>query len=81
VGFLTPLTSADKVQGAVIILSFIAWLPVYLLIVRPIMNRYLAHYVDRYPAMLHLIPILLVPVAFTVIVRWLGRSRRNEGVP
>jgi hypothetical protein len=76
-----PLTKADKVQGAVIILSFIVWLPVYLFIVRPILNSYIADHVDRYPAMLHLIPIFLVPVAFALMVKWWGKSRRNERAP
>lgn len=37
---------------------FLAWLPTYLLMVRPAMNAWLAHYVNSYPAVLHFIPIL-----------------------
>lgn len=73
-----PLTKADKTLGGVIILSFTVWLPLYLFIVRPIMNSYIAHYVDRYPAMLHLIPIFLVPFAIGLIVKRRTKNRSNE---
>ncbi len=44
-------------------LVFLLWLGVYLVTLRPIMNQWLAeHGVEGYPLMLHLFPILAVPI-------------------
>jgi hypothetical protein len=69
-----PLTSADKKQGVIIVAGFLIWLPLYLFVIRPVMNGYLASRgIERYPAMLHLFPIFLVPVIIGVIAKTMMR--------
>jgi hypothetical protein len=65
-----PLTSADKKQGVIIVVAFLVWLPLYLFALRPVMNGYLAaRGIERYPAMLHLIPIFAVPVILGIVAK------------
>ena len=57
----------DRV-GVVIVLVFLAWLPTYLLLVRPTLNNWLAQYISAYPAMLHLVPIIGLPAIIAVVL-------------
>ena len=47
----------DRV-GILLVIITLIWTPIYLVAVRPALNRWLAQYVDSYPASLHLISIL-----------------------
>lgn len=49
---------AEKIMAAILFIVFCLWCPVYLLLVRPIINNAIAPYISAYPAALHLIPIL-----------------------
>jgi hypothetical protein len=70
-----PLTRADKQQGVIIVVAFIIWLPVYLMVVRPLINSYLAaRGVTGYPALLHLFPIFLAPVIIGVIAKTMSKK-------
>lgn len=57
-----PARGSMKVFTALFLLGFLAWTYVYLFKLRPIMNAWLAQYISEYPAMLHLIPIIGLPV-------------------
>ncbi len=46
----------DRVAYLLVIFTLI-WAPIYLVAVRPVLNRWLADYVDSYPAAVHLILI------------------------
>lgn len=48
---------------------FLVWGYFYLTRVRPAMNQWLAQYISGYPAMLHLIPILGVPIAVAAVLQ------------
>lgn len=47
---------------AAFFMFFLAWAWLYLSVLRPEMNHWLAQYMSAYPAMLHLIPIIGLPV-------------------
>ena len=46
----------DRVAYLLIAITLI-WVPIYIVAVRPVLNHWLARYVDAYPALLHLIAI------------------------
>ena len=73
-----PLTKLQRQQGFVIILVFLVWVPVYLVWVRPVINQWASQYVDSYPAVLHAIPAiglpLLVALAYEKFVKWHQRN-------
>jgi hypothetical protein len=46
----------------VIILAFLIWFPVYLVLVRPVVERWLLQYADFIPVELHVIPALALPI-------------------
>lgn len=56
--YLIAKRANDRV-GLFLVGLTVVWLPIYLWGVRPIINSWLAHYIESYPAMLHLIPIFL----------------------
>lgn len=56
-----PMTPQQKRELAIILISFVVWLPVYLGWVRPVLNAFLFRYINGYPAMLHLVPIFAIP--------------------
>lgn len=58
---------AEGKMALVLFAIFLVWCPVYLFLIRPVLNEYLAAYVSGYPAMLHLLPIL-VPIVIVAIV-------------
>lgn len=47
---------------AVMLIVLLVWGYVYLFILRPAMNAWLAHYISWYPAVIHVVPILAVPI-------------------
>ena len=73
-----PLTKRQKQQGFVIILVFVLWFPVYLVWVRPVINQWASQYVEFYPAVLHAIPAiglpLLVALVYEKFVMWRQRN-------
>ncbi len=40
-----------------LVVAFIAWLPVYLIFVMPTVREVVLRHIDAYPAILHLVPI------------------------
>jgi len=46
----------DRVAYLLVTITLI-WAPIYIVAVRPVLNRWLADYIDSYPAALHLILI------------------------
>jgi threonine/homoserine/homoserine lactone efflux protein len=52
--------------GLAIFVIFLAWVPTYLLVLRPALNQWLSQYIQSYPAALHLIPI----IGGMVLVGW-----------
>ncbi len=74
-----PLTRLQKDQGVIVVLSFVVWLPVYLFWVRAAVNGFVFKYVDGYPAMLHLFPLIGVPCLLALAyARLAGAWRRYE---
>lgn len=73
-----PLAAGEKGAIAVVFVCFLIWLPVYLFFVRPIINRFLATYITHYPAMLHLIPIIVVPVVIGFMLAWFLKKRASD---
>ena len=75
-----PLTTLQRQQGYVIILVFVIWFPVYLVWVMPIFNRWVSQDLDSYPAELHVIPALALPLlvafAYEKVMVWLGRDSK-----
>ena len=75
-----PLTKLQKQQGFVIVLVFVLWFPVYLVWVFPVINEWASQYVESYPAVLHAIPAigvpLLVALAYEKVVLWRQRNSR-----
>jgi hypothetical protein len=75
-----PLTRLQKQQGYAIILVFVVWFPVYLVWVRPIFNRWAFQYVDSYPAELHVVPVLALPLlaafGYEKFMMWRSREPR-----
>ena len=51
----------------VIFVIFLVWGYYYLFSLRPIFNQWIFRYVNSYPAILHLFPILAVPVVIAVV--------------
>lgn len=70
-----PLTPQDRRNGSLFLVTFIVWLPVYLFVVRPLMNDVLFQYISSYPAMVHLVPIFGVPWLLMEIFAWFGKTR------
>lgn len=68
--FLRAKRANDRV-GLIIVVMFIVWIPIYLWVVRPILNEWLAQYVSGYPAMFHLVPTLGLPL----FIGWLLAKR------
>jgi len=73
-----PLTRLQQQQGYVIILVFVIWFPVYLVWVRPIFNGWAFQYVDSYPAELHDVPVLALPLLAALAYEKLMMWRRRE---
>lgn len=60
--------------------GFLVWGWYYLFVLRPRMNEWLAQYISGYPAMLHVFPIIGVPVAvFAAILGIVKLARRGRG--
>jgi hypothetical protein len=64
----TRAKKASDRAGIVVFLVFLAWLPTYLIVVRPVLNNWLAQYINSYPAMLHLVPIIGLPVLIALVL-------------
>lgn len=62
--------------GIIVILIFLVWTPVYLLILRPMINDHLFQYIGSYPAMLHLIPVFAPIFIFAKIADMV--ANRNQ---
>jgi len=73
----TPTRKTPVYQKLVIFLSFLVWGYYYLFTLRPALNRWLSQFVDGYPAMLHLFPILSVPVLIAVIISRVDQSKKE----
>jgi hypothetical protein len=58
---------AESVGGIFLFILFCAWCPIYLIIIRPMINAKLANYISSYPAFLHLIPIMAPIVIVSLI--------------
>jgi hypothetical protein len=58
--------------------GFLVWLYVYLVMLRPQLNAWLAQYIHSYPAALHLFPIIGGPILLGLIVSWLGKLIRSD---
>jgi hypothetical protein len=71
-----PLTRLENDQAWVILAAFVVWLPIYLVWVRGAFNRAVFRYIDSYPALLHLFPIIAVPCLIA-----LGYGRVARGWP
>ena len=73
-----PLTRLQEQQGYIIVVGFIIWFPVYLIWVRPILNGWAGQYVDSYPAVLHAVPAIGLPLlaayGYEKIVSWRCRE-------
>jgi hypothetical protein len=70
----------ETMQVMVCLTAFVVWLPVYLIYVRPEMNGHLAEFgVTGYPAILHLLPVIGVPVFFAYLVGRLAGSGKGRG--
>lgn len=69
-----PLTPLEKEQAIVIVLTFVVWLPIYLIWARPAINDLLFQYIDSYPASLHLVPIIGLPTATAVLYQKLSEA-------
>lgn len=70
-------SSSSKTSGKVVLLvfgSFLVWCYVYLVILRPLINAWLAQYVSGYPAMLHMIPLIGVPIALAGLARFFSKE-------
>jgi len=52
----------------VMLVVLLAWGYLYLFILRPAMNAWLAHYISWYPAIIHVLPILAVPIAVGMLL-------------
>ena len=57
-----------------ILVVFIAWVWFYLFQIVPMMNAWLAQYIPSYPALLHLFPLLGVPI---LIMASVGKIRQR----
>jgi hypothetical protein len=55
----------------VMLVVFVGWGYEYLFVLRPIMNAWLAQYISGYPAILHVFPILAVPILVAMPLGWL----------
>jgi len=60
--------NGSNVASIVVFLLFLLWLPTYLIVVRPVLNQWLAKYFDWYPAILHLVPIIGLPVLVGLVL-------------
>ncbi|MFC5742029.1 hypothetical protein [Dyella tabacisoli] len=60
---------AESRRAAFLFVIFCLWCPIYLIVVRPIINAAIAAQISSYPAMLHLIPIIapIVLIALMMI--------------
>lgn len=67
------------IAGAVV--AFLAWGWFYLFVLRPQMNLWLSHYISGYPAMLHVFPIVGVPILVGGAVGYVAKSlSKNKAV-
>jgi hypothetical protein len=77
------LTKLEKQQGFVIVLVFVLWFPLYLVWVRPVINQWASQYVESYPAVLHAVPAiglpLLVALVYEKFVMWRRRDSNRKG--
>jgi hypothetical protein len=74
---LVPLTRLQRQEGYVIVLVFAVWFPVYLVWVRPLVERWASRYVDSIPAELHVIPALAVPLLAALLYRGFMKLREH----
>jgi hypothetical protein len=66
------------------IAGYIAWVYVYLAMLRPRINEWLGDYITSYPAMLHLFPLIGLPVLVIWVaggVLKLGRKALGPAKP
>lgn len=62
-----------------IFVGFLAWCYAYLFVLRPVMNAWLAQYIKGYPAMLHILPLLGVPILLGVVIGKLFSKKTSAG--
>ncbi len=60
------------------LLVFLVWLPVYLFVVKPMLDPHLPDFIRGYPTKLDLVPIFLIPLVVGLVAKWLIRTRINE---
>lgn len=73
-----PLEPGQGKSIAAFLVSFVVWLPVYLMLVRPVINGFLAQYITSYPAMLHLVPIFGLPITLFLLLEVLRKKRQSR---
>ena len=72
-----PLTRLQQQEGQVIVLVFVVWFPIYLVWVRPVFYQWVPD-LDSYPAELHVVPALAVPILAALVYGKLMRWRRRD---
>lgn len=68
---------AEGRMAAVLFTLFLVWCPTYLFVARPRLNEFIANHINGYPAILHLVPIL-VPIVVVALVMGRTLPPRNE---
>ncbi len=66
--YLEPKKDAPGWAVVVMLVVFLVWGYIYLVDLRPLLNAWLAQYISGYPAMLHLFPILAVPILVLLLL-------------
>lgn len=81
VEFVSPPTkpkASTTITGVVFISAFLAWGLFYIFYLRPMMNIWLAQFISGYPAMLHLVPLVGLPVLMAIGVgKLLGSGKKD----
>ena len=70
----------EKWFAAAILVAFIGWLVAYFVFIRPVINSFLFRFVSSYPAGLHLIPIIGIPLALLLLWTSVGPRGRGAGI-
>ena len=70
----------EKWFAAAILVAFIGWLVAYFVYIRPVINSFLFRFVSSYPAGLHLIPIIGIPLVLLVLWTSVGPRGRAAGI-
>ena len=73
-------TRADWPMLATILVVWVGWLYLYFTRIRPLVNSFLFKYISSFPASLHLIPILGIPIAVLMLWEYITSSRRAAGM-